>query len=160
MQKLNDLAFGKLPRDIYITGLENFIISTVDFVLKRGNQFFLIRRNEGAFAGEWFVAGGRQNRGESEYVALLRIAKRELGVDVTDIVSATFTHCQDVYNPAGENNEGPIPAWHSKWHFYVIEVRAGFKPNLDETSSIGQWFTTQPPIPNPVYLALLTAKLI
>lgn len=159
---LENLKTGKLPREVYLTGLESFVISTVDFVLKRGKEFFLIQRGEGAFTGEWFVAGGRQNRGEEEQDALLRVAKRELGVTSDDIVYTTFSHCQDVCNPSGQNSEGPLPAWHSKWHFYVIEVEEGFEPTLDMTSSTGKWFTRLPTegVPEPVGRALRKAKLV
>jgi len=160
MESLKGLEVGKLSYDLYLVGLESFVICTVDFVLKKGNQFFLIKRNEGAFADEWFVAGGRQNRGENEVEALYRIAKRELGVNENDIISATFSHCQDVFNGAGKNVEGPLPAWHSKWHFYVVEVASDFEPRLDTTSSEGIWFTQPPPVPEPVHFALKKAKII
>ncbi|MFA5132115.1 MAG: NUDIX hydrolase [Candidatus Paceibacterota bacterium] len=156
------LVTGRLPREVYISGLENFIISTVDFVLRRGLQFFLIKRKGGAFSGEWFVAGGRQNRGEEELTALHRIAKRELGVNEKDVVTVRFSHCQDVCNPASKNDEGSLPEWHSKWHFYVVEVTPDFKLKLDETSSEGQWFTELPVegVPEPVIRALRKSGMI
>ncbi len=159
---LEALKGGRLSKEVYISGLQNFPIPTVDFVIVKGTKFLLIERNEGAFEGYWFVAGGRQNRGETQLNALLRIAKRELNLTSEDVLDIKFNHCQDVFNPASVNSEGELPAWHSIWHFHVIEVNSEFNPVLDSTSSRYLWVDNLKDIsvPTPVREALKRSHLI
>lgn len=159
---LDSLKVGRLSTDVYHSGLEHFPIPTVDFVLVKGTKFLLIKRNEGAFNGDWFVAGGRQNRGETQLNALLRIAKRELGLTETDVKRIKFSHPQDVFNPTSTNSDGELPAWHSIWHFHVIEVNPAFVPVLDSTSNGFRWVENLDGIsvPAPVRKALKEANLV
>lgn len=160
--KLKQLLTGRLDRETYLTGLNNFPIPTVDFVVVRGDKFLLIKRNEGAFLNEWFVAGGRQNRGETQEEALLRIASRELGLKQNDIINFSFTGCQDVFNPESPTSEGGVPDWHSIWHFYLINVVDTFEPTLDATSDTYIWVKdlSDTTVSEPVSRALKMAKLI
>ena len=141
--------------------MENFPIPTTDFVLRRKEELLLIKRNEGAYAGEWFVLGGRQNRGEKMLDAVRRVADREVGLKPKDVEAILFSHCQDVFNPASTNSDGELPAWHSIWHFYLIEVSDSFEPQLDTTSSECMWFRVDdlPAIPDVVAEALMKAGL-
>lgn len=159
---LDTLKVGRLPTDIYHTGLKNFPIGTVDFVLVKGIKFLLIERTEGAFKNEWFVAGGRQNRGETQHDALFRIAERELGAKKEHILDIRFSHNQDVFNPGSTNSEGGLPAWHSVWHFHLVVVAPDFVPKLDSTSSGFRWVENLDGITvsAPVREALQKAHLI
>lgn len=159
---LNELQNGKLDWDVYTSGLEHFPIATVDFVLKKGNSFLLIKRDGGAYSGDWFVAGGRQFRGETKNEALLRIAQRELGVREQDIREIIFSHTQDVFNHASTTPAGDLPAWHSIMQFHIVKVNEDFDPVLDDTSSDCMWISTIDtlPVPEPVKRALYLSGLI
>lgn len=145
MENISKLSVKRLKFSDYVMALSLLPIVTVDFALRKqfadgSCKLLLVRRNEGAYAGEWFVAGGRQHRGESQINALYRIAQAELGLEKQDVLNLQFSHCQDVYNPESENEEGMLPSWHSVWHFYVIDVLPDFIPRLDSTSSDCMWF--------------------
>ena len=145
MERPSELLKGKLDRDIYLMMMLNMPVPTVDFIVRKyfadgSRKFLLIKRNEGAYADEWFVAGGRQFRGESQFQALYRIAKEEIGLAKEQIVNCVFSHCQDTFNPGGDTAGGVLPDWHSIWHFYVIDVVPDFEPVLDSTSRDFQWF--------------------
>ena len=159
---LHTLKIQRPDGDTYISNLEHFPISTVDFVLTKGKKFLLIKRNEGAFSGEWFVAGGRQERGETQIEALKHIAQREVGLHENDILVVTFSHFQDVFNPASITSGGPLPEWHSIWHFYTIEVPETFEPILDSTSDEFRWVEdlSDITVPEPVLYALTSASII
>jgi ADP-ribose pyrophosphatase YjhB (NUDIX family) len=156
------LKTGRLAMSIYITGLQSFPIPTIDFVVKKGKKFLLIQRNEGAFCGTWFVAGGRQNRGEETLEGVLRVAQRELGLRAEEILDVRFSHTQDVHNPASETPAGNLPEWHSIWQFHVIEVNDSFGPKLDSTSNTSIWTETLEglDVPEPVERALRKAGMI
>jgi len=161
---LTDLKVGRLSFIDYRMGLKNFPIPTIDFVVIKNHEFLLIKRKEGAYAGQWFVPGGRQERGEKMLDALGRIASREIGLKPEDVISRQFSHCQDVFNHESANSEGGLPAWHSIWHFFKVEVFHSFEPMLDSTSSEYRWFTlgTLPEVsvPQVVLDALIEATVI
>jgi len=159
-KELESLKVDRLSPEIYLAGLKSLPILTVDFVLQRPDgKILLAIRNEGAYVGEWFCFGGRLERGESDTEALLRVASREVGLTRFEYIKTTFVCFQHVYNPPGRNVDGPLPAYHSVWHFYVIQVRQNFEPRLDKTSETSDWFNPMFPmkLPEPVYKALLMA---
>ncbi len=152
-------ANPKLGTSTYHAGLRNLPIPTVDFIVQRDDgKILLIKRNEGAYAGEWFVIGGRQFIGETVTEALHRIAEREVGL--VDFTSFQFSHRQDTYNPVSTTANGPLPPWHSIWQFHVIRCDQTFKPKLDSTSSDYRWYSMfdLPDVPEPVKEALTKAQ--
>ncbi len=63
--------------------LEKSIISAVDAVIYNDKgQIFLARRTQEPCKGEWWIPGGRQNKGELPEDAVIRKIKKETGLDI------------------------------------------------------------------------------
>ncbi len=125
---LKTLQVGTLSRVTNLCGLQNFPISTVVFAVQRPDRKILEIRQ---LAGAWYICGGLQCRGETMDQALWRVAGDEIGLTREDVRSVKLSHVQDVFNSGGENEEGTLPAYHSVWHFYVLQVDGDFEPLLD-----------------------------
>ncbi|MFC7069353.1 GDP-mannose mannosyl hydrolase [Halobaculum lipolyticum] len=73
----------RLPDDVWETVVSNAPIPSVDLVVRSGDGVVLARRTNEPAKGEWFVPGGRIRKGETLREAVHRVARIELGVDVT-----------------------------------------------------------------------------
>jgi len=73
----------RLPDDEWRTVVRNVPIVSVDLVVRRDGGVVLGRRKNDPARGEWFVPGGRVRKDEPLVDAVHRVAREELGVDVT-----------------------------------------------------------------------------
>ncbi len=74
-----------IPDELYKQILDVMPILCVDLVITNAqNQYLLVKRKNDPLKGEWFVPGGRVNKGESLKEAVARKAKQELGLTIKD----------------------------------------------------------------------------
>jgi colanic acid biosynthesis protein WcaH len=79
--------------DDWATAVANVPIPSVDLVVVHNGGVVLGRRTNDPARGEWFVPGGRVRKGDTLSDSVHRVARDELGVDVT--ISArlgAYTH--------------------------------------------------------------------
>lgn len=72
-----------IPDDIWADIVEHVPIPSVDLVVKCDGGILLAKRQNEPAKGEWFVPGGRIQKGESLTEAVHCVAEEELGVGVT-----------------------------------------------------------------------------
>jgi colanic acid biosynthesis protein WcaH len=73
---------GPLPEEEWATVVRNVPIVSVDLVVTREDGVLLGRRRNAPAEGEWFVPGGRVQKGEWLAEAVERVAREELGTGV------------------------------------------------------------------------------
>lgn len=73
----------RLPDDVWATVVSNVPIPSVDLIVRTNGGVLLARRQNEPAKGEWFVPGGRVQKGETLTDAVQRVAKKELGVNVS-----------------------------------------------------------------------------
>ncbi len=71
-----------IPSDEWEVIVENVPIVSVDLVVECPEGIVLGQRSNELAKGEWFVPGGRVQKGESLKAAVQRVGREELGVDV------------------------------------------------------------------------------
>jgi 8-oxo-dGTP diphosphatase len=79
----------KNPKKIVIQSLKDMIepthkyrITTVDAVIVKENKVLLQKRSFGMFKGHWVLFGGKVDTGEDTWIAVVREAKEESGLDI------------------------------------------------------------------------------
>lgn len=72
-----------LPGGVYAKFVRTMPILCVDLVLKRGDEYILVKRSRSPASGHWWVPGGRVLKGETISDAARRKASEELGIDIT-----------------------------------------------------------------------------
>ncbi|WP_436926862.1 NUDIX domain-containing protein [Halosimplex amylolyticum] len=72
-----------IPEDEFATVLERVPQVCVEIVLERDGRVLLAHRTKAPANGEWFWPGSRLFKGEELADAARRVAREELGVDVT-----------------------------------------------------------------------------
>jgi colanic acid biosynthesis protein WcaH len=71
-----------IPNEEWETIVNNVPIVSVDLVIECPDGIVLGQRSNEPAKGEWFVPGGRVQKGESLENAVRRVAMEELGVDI------------------------------------------------------------------------------
>ncbi|QIO20876.1 NUDIX domain-containing protein [Haloarcula sp. JP-L23] len=74
---------GNIPDEEWKTIVQSVPLVSVDLVVRTGEGIVLLKRTNEPAKGEWFVPGGRVRKGERLREAVHRVARTELGVDVT-----------------------------------------------------------------------------
>ncbi len=72
-----------VPADVWSSIVATVPIPSVDLVVQCPDGILLARRQNEPARGEWFVPGGRIHKGEPLRDAVDRVAREELGIDVT-----------------------------------------------------------------------------
>ena len=72
----------RVPDDVWTTVVSNVPIPSVDLIVRIDDGIVLARRQNEPAKGEWFVPGGRIQKGETLTEAVQRVAHTELGVNV------------------------------------------------------------------------------
>lgn len=72
----------RVSEDVWETVVRNVPIPSVDLIVRTKGGILLARRQNEPAKGEWFVPGGRVQKGETLTDAVQRVAKKELGVQV------------------------------------------------------------------------------
>jgi len=76
--------------------VQSIPIPSVDLLVKCSGGILLGKRTNRPAKGEWFVPGGRIQKGEPQQEAVHRIAEEELGVEITIEQSlGTYDHFYD-----------------------------------------------------------------
>jgi len=72
----------RIPDDAYEKILEYSIISAVDAIIVSNGKVLLGKRTQEPCKNQWWIPGGRQNKGEMPEEAVKRKVKEETGLDV------------------------------------------------------------------------------
>jgi len=72
-----------IPPSEYKTIVKHVPVVSVDLLVHHGGGIILGKRENEPAKGEWFVPGGSVLKGETRRQAVYRVAREELGVDVT-----------------------------------------------------------------------------
>jgi colanic acid biosynthesis protein WcaH len=76
-----------IPEKIYKQIMDLMPILCVDAVIKNNNgQYLLVKRKNKPLQGEWWVVGGRVNKGETIVDAISRKVKEELSVNICNCI--------------------------------------------------------------------------
>jgi len=93
--------------DVWADIVENVPIPSVDLLVKYDEGVLLAKRRNEPAKGEWFVPGGRIQKGESLTEAVHRVAEEELGIEVIiDEELGAYDHfyeTSDVANSGGKH---------------------------------------------------------
>lgn len=110
----------RIPEDEWETIVRKVPIVSVDLVVKRSDGIVLGKRTNEPAKGEWFVPGGRVQKGESRVEAVHRIAEEELSVSVDVIESlGAFEHRYETSDVEG------VETKHYLANGYVVELDSG-----------------------------------
>ena len=71
-----------IPRELYEQVLKHTVVSAVDAVIHRDGEVLVALRKQDPCKGQWWIPGGRQEKGESGEEAIVRKVKEEVGLDV------------------------------------------------------------------------------
>lgn len=77
------MSDGRVPDNVWRSVVEHVPIVSVDLVVRDGDEVVLGKRRNEPAKGEWFVPGGRVRKHEGLEEAVGRVAREELGVEVT-----------------------------------------------------------------------------
>ena len=76
----------RIPKKLYTKIVDSVPILCVDLcILTPDNKWILVKRKNEPLRGFWWPPGGRVMRGEMVHDAAKRIAREELGIDVTHV---------------------------------------------------------------------------
>ncbi|MFB6184903.1 MAG: GDP-mannose mannosyl hydrolase [Haloarculaceae archaeon] len=90
--------------------VRNVPIVSVDLVVRSGDGVVLGKRTNEPAKGEWFVPGGRVRKNERLDDAVHRVARDELGVEVTvDRKLGVYEHFWDVADVDGVDGKHYVP---------------------------------------------------
>ena len=130
---------GRLPYKEYCRRRADSVISSVDFILTRGNRFLLIVRRRSSLDGKRWFFGGTHLRGKTVEDALYETVQAETKIRHHEILSVTPSHWQDIaITDQKKRGEGPA---HMLMHIYLVEIPRGIEPKSDGTWSDPKWYT-------------------
>ena len=72
-----------IPEDLYRKILNVVSVPCVDLIIRADNRFLLGKRLNEPAKGQWFVPGGRVNKGERLQDVAIRKAKEEVGLEIS-----------------------------------------------------------------------------
>ncbi len=72
-----------IPDDVWADIVAHMPVPSVDLVVDCADGVLLARRQNEPASGEWFVPGGRVKKGEPIRETVSRVAREELGIDVS-----------------------------------------------------------------------------
>jgi len=123
-----------IPDDVWENIVEHMPIPSVDLLVVTDEGILLAKRQNEPPKGEWFVPGGRIQKGESLHEAVHRVAEEELGTDV--VIKKELGAYDHRYETADVANSG---GKHYVAHGYVVcpESEIG---DLDEQHSEAKYF--------------------
>lgn len=123
-----------IPDDVWRDIVEHVPIPSVDLLVVTDDSLLLAKRQNEPAKGEWFVPGGRVQKGESLEEAVHRVAKAELGVDVVIIDElGGYNHMYETADVADAGGK------HYVAHGYVVRPKSD-QVNLDEQHSEAKYF--------------------
>ena len=72
----------RIPDSIYGQILENTVVSAVDAIIHQDEKVLVALRKQEPCKGQWWIPGGRQEKGETGEEAIVREVREETGLDV------------------------------------------------------------------------------
>jgi len=145
-----------VPEGTWETIVKHVPIPSVDLVVKFEEGVLLAKRQNEPAKGEWFVPGGRIQKGESLREAVHRVAQQELNVAVEIRESlGAYDHC---YETAEEDNVG---GKHYVAHGFVVTPESE-STSLDDQHSAARVFeiANLPPLHENVEAYIDNSELI
>jgi colanic acid biosynthesis protein WcaH len=124
-------------------------IVSVDLVVSTGTGIVLAERQNRPARGEWFVPGGRVQKGERLEAAVHRVAREELGIDVE--IGVSLGAYQHLY---GESDVAESGGKHYLANGFVVET-AGEPTAADAQHDDVRVFETPPSELHPYVRAYL-----
>ena len=129
-----------IPENKYIRIIEVLPILCVDLVIaNKDKQYLLVKRTNEPYKGQWWVVGGRVQKGETVMDAAVRKAKEELSSEIHHIRPIGFFEAPFQKHPFGR---------HSTYHALSIVLSAAIDENqiikLDAQSSEWRFSNTLP----------------
>lgn len=129
---------SRLPTDVWETVVRSMPIPSVDLVVETPDGIVLARRSNEPAKGEWFVPGGRIHKCEPIEDAVHRVAREELGLDVTiEARLGTYDHFYDVSDVDGTGK-------HYVAHGFLVST-AETQFALDDQHEAVRVFSERPP---------------
>lgn len=119
-----------LPEEEYQKILKSMPVFCIDWLIRCGDEYLMLKRKWDPLANEWWVIGGRMYIGETISDAAKRIQTREIGKFVG---VGQFLGFANYFFPGSER------AYHTPTICYLQVVREKFVPILSENESEYQW---------------------
>jgi colanic acid biosynthesis protein WcaH len=130
----------RLPDDEWRTVVRNVPIVSVDLVVRHEGGVVLGRRENDPARGEWFVPGGRVRKDEPLVDAVHRVARDELGVEVTvERRLGAYEHFWE------ESEFDDVATKHYLANGFVVRTTGGTLTTDDQHASLR---TVEPPVPD------------
>ena len=138
-----DIHDERIPDELFAAFLDTMPQVSVEAVLEHDESVLLVRRTNEPAKGEWFWPGTRLYKGETFEQAVRRLAREELGIEVTirrrigvynhfwetaDLPDVETTHTVNVayhVQPADGIDELVLDDQHDEYRF-VERVEPGF----------------------------------
>lgn len=123
----------RIPESEWQTIVKHVPIVSVDLVVYRDKSVFLAERANKPAKGEWFVPGGRVKKGETREDAVRRVARSELGTEVTIVEElGAYEHFYD------ESEADVSSGKHYLANGYVVDV-SGEPAPVDDQHEAAKW---------------------
>ena len=123
-----------IPDDVWSDIVEYVPIASVDLLVVIDDGLLLAKRQNEPAKGEWFVPGGRIQKGESLEEAVHRVAREELDVDV--VIEEKLGAYDHRYETADVEDVG---GKHYIAHGYVVRPQTD-TVTLDDQHSEAKYF--------------------
>ena len=123
-----------IPDDVWEDIVEHMPIPSVDLLVVTDEGILLAKRQNEPAKGEWFVPGGRIQKGESLHEAVHRVAEEELDIDV--VIQNELGTYDHFYETADTANAG---GKHYVAHGFVVRPKSDTLC-LDEQHSDAKYF--------------------
>ena len=129
-----------IPEEAFATCLRHVPQVCVDLVVAHDGGVVLARRQNEPAAGEWFWPGGRLRKGEHLETAARRVAREELGLEVTvDEQLGAAEHLWDTLSVAGVESRHTVPV------VYRVEPTDDLDVTLDDQHDEWRLLRTREP---------------
>ena len=129
-----------IPEADFATCLRHAPQVCVDLVVAHDGGVLLARRQNEPAAGEWFWPGSRLHKGEHLDAAARRVAREELGLEVTvDEQLGAAEHLWDGSSVPGVESRHTVPI------VYLVEPTGGLDVTLDDQHDDWRLLRTREP---------------
>lgn len=140
-----------ISESLYHQILDNIPIACVDIAIVFNGKILLVKRKDSPAKGEWWLPGGRVQKGEKMQDTAKRKAKEEVGIDCN---VGPIIHTSETIFPDGPSK---IPVHSINSCFFVYPVSTDFKVKLDEVHHAGFMWVKK--IPKQVHSYVLKCLL-
>jgi colanic acid biosynthesis protein WcaH len=123
-----------IPDEVWSDIVEHVPIPSVDLLVVTDDGLLLAKRQNEPAKGEWFVPGGRIQKGEPLEEAVHRVAREELGVDI--VIKEELGAYDHLYETADVVDVG---GKHYVAHGYMVRPESD-RISLDEQHSDARFF--------------------